>query len=116
MRLYVWLFVLTLSGCASGLHQNLAKLRNGMDKDEVLSQAGDPRRTFRTNSQDHWIYVFHKEDQEWLQQVDFAEGKVVNIGRPQAKKAASTSELEDADSMEEYERRARARAQKNRGG
>lgn len=82
-----------------------------MDKDQVLNLAGGPRRTFRTDGQDHWIYVFFHEDQEWIRQVDFSSGRVVKVGRPVSKLGPERA-LEEADSMEEYE--ARVRDQKRR--
>lgn len=71
--------LLMLTACATPLAQKLERIRPGMDKAEVLEAAGDPKRTFRTNSQDHWIYVFFRGNREMLRTVIFEGGKVLKI-------------------------------------
>lgn len=111
MRLRLWLFVLILSGCASTNKSSLNDIGVGMDKDLVLEKAGDPKRTFRSNSQDHWIYVYFEGDEEWRKQIDFREGKVIKVGRPISKRNWQR-ELEDTNSMEEFEAKAREHQKK----
>ncbi|HMN67253.1 MAG TPA: outer membrane protein assembly factor BamE [Bdellovibrionales bacterium] len=77
--------LMTLAGCATPNHAGLERLREGMDKDAVLETAGNPRRTFRTNGQDHWIYVYFEKNEEFSRQLSFEEGKLVKVGRPMAK-------------------------------
>jgi outer membrane protein assembly factor BamE (lipoprotein component of BamABCDE complex) len=110
-RARLWLFVLILSACASSPKANLQKLRVGMDKDEVLQAAGDPKRTFRANSEDHWIYIYFEGDEEWRRQIDFRDGKVILVGRAIPKKNWQ-SELEATGTMEEFESKARAHQRK----
>jgi len=102
-----------LTSCASPRHQEIHGVREGMDKDDVLEQAGDPRRTFRAEGKDHWIYVFQKDNKLMLQQIDFEQGKVVRVGQPKANSDTSDDDLESADTLEEFERRAKARQRKN---
>lgn len=117
----LWLFVLTfltsgslLSGCTHlPISRQIDKITIGMDKDQVLDEIGDPKRTFRSNSQDHWIYVYFEENNEWRRQVDFRDGKVFKVGRPVAKRNWE-SELENSETMEEFESKARARAQRSK--
>lgn len=112
MRHYAWLLLLIFSACASNPSRQFDEIQAGMDKDVVLDRAGNPKRTFRTNSQDHWIYVYFENGEEWHRQVDFAEGKVLKVSRPLAKKDW-VRELENADSMEEFEKKARAHQKQN---
>ena len=84
-RFGILILVTFIVGCASTGANILEGIREGMDKDEVLRSAGNPRRTYRTSGQDHWIYTFYQGDQEFSRTVDFEEGKVTKIGRPVAK-------------------------------
>lgn len=72
-------------GCASSGGSVVDGIRDGMDKDQVLREAGNPRRTYRTSGQDHWIYTFYTGDQEFSRTVSFEDGKVTKVGRPVAK-------------------------------
>lgn len=85
MRHLVWILFLALAACATTVEHSLESVKPGMDKDEVLRSAGNPRRTFREKGQDHWIYVFFKNDQEMNRIVVFEDGKVASVGRPRAK-------------------------------
>lgn len=115
MRLFLILTPFVLVACASGPQRELATIQPGMDKDQVLDKAGDPKRTFHTNGQDHWVYVYYENDHQFRQQVDFADGKVVRVGRPtdKARVPNSTDELESAETMEEFEQKARELQKKN---
>jgi hypothetical protein len=111
MRFRVMFIMLIVSGCASQVRV-LDNVHEGMDKDEVLEAAGNPKRTFRSNSEDHWIYIFFKDDKEWDRQIDFKAGKVIRIGRPVPKRSW-TRQLEDTNTMEEFERKAREHQRKS---
>jgi outer membrane protein assembly factor BamE (lipoprotein component of BamABCDE complex) len=99
-----------LAGCASAppLPEALDSIAVGMDKDKVLESVGNPQRTYREESQDHWIYIYYSKDKEWRRDIVFAAGKVVRVTRPQAKEEW-VKELENTTSMEEYENKVRAR-------
>jgi hypothetical protein len=114
MRLLICFCVLLITGCASNTYRDLENIHPGMDKDQVLDRAGNPKRTFRSNSQDHWIYVYFHDNEEWARQIDFAGGKVHKVGLPLAKHSLEKA-LEEADSMEEYEATARAHQKKSSG-
>ena len=87
LRFFSLLVFAALTACASSGGSSVVDgLREGMDKDEVLRIAGDPKRTFRSNGQDHWIYVHYKSSEEFSRTVTFDEGKIVKIGRAVAKK------------------------------
>jgi outer membrane protein assembly factor BamE (lipoprotein component of BamABCDE complex) len=114
MRLVVTcgLFLL-LSGCATPGGQLFNEVREGMDKDTVLHTAGNPKYTFRSNGQDHWVYTFFEKDQEFSRQVDFLDGKVTKIGKPIAKQGFM-KELEAAESMEAFEKKTREQQRKSK--
>jgi outer membrane protein assembly factor BamE (lipoprotein component of BamABCDE complex) len=86
-RLTLALLFLSLCACASmvSLPKSLDNVRAGMDKDQVLGTAGNPKRTFRSNSQDHWIYVFFKNHEEFSREITFEDGKVVRVTKALAK-------------------------------
>ncbi len=84
-RVGIFLFALLIVGCATSGTSVVDRLREGMDKDEVLREAGDPKRTYRSNGQDHWIYVHYKKSEEYTRTVSFEDGKIVKIGRAVAK-------------------------------
>jgi len=96
MRHLLWVCFFFLSACASvSVEQNLEKLNVGMDKDEVLRVAGNPRRTFRERGQDNWIYVFYRGETEMNRIVVFEDGKVAKINRPY-KKAVWEKDIESS--------------------
>ena len=106
------LSILFIAGCASQPHADLERIRPGMDKDLVLHEIGNPKRTFRANGQDHWIYVYFENGHEMSQQIDFADGKVIKVGRAVSKQSLEKA-LESAQSMEEFEAKAREHQRKS---
>ena len=114
MRVMFLVLILTLAGCVSAPARELENVRPGMDKDEVLEAAGNPKRTFRAAGQDHWVYVFYRAEQEFLQQTDFVDGKVLKVlaARP---KLGLTRDLENAESMEEFEAKVREHQKSAKG-
>lgn len=106
---------LGLVGCSTtSVSSALDRLRPGMDKPTVLDRVGNPSRTFRENGQDHWIYVYYRNDREWMRNVIFEDGKILRVARGVAKDP-NVKELQNAESMEEYEKKARAMQRKNKG-
>ncbi|MBX3020309.1 MAG: outer membrane protein assembly factor BamE [Bdellovibrionales bacterium] len=103
---------LLITGCASIPQRDLENLRPGMDKDMVLNKVGNPKRTFRANGQDHWIYVYFENDIQMSRQLDFADGKLLKVGLPISKQSLERA-LENAESMEEFESKAREHQRKN---
>lgn len=97
LRFFVPVILTFVLGCATGGEHVVDGIREGMDKDQVLRDAGNPRRTYRTSGQDHWIYTFFRGEQEFSRTVSFEDGKVVKIGRPVAKQNWDKE-------MENYER------------
>ena len=100
------LILLLLTGCATSVPLALDEIRPGMDKDQVLEKAGNPARTFREAAQDHWIYSYFRGDEEWRRDIIFDSGKVIKVSRALSKNNWM-SNLENSESMEEYEAQAR---------
>ena len=110
----VWFFF-TLGACASrSPRADLDRVGEGMDKARVLEIAGNPKRTFHQQGQDHWIYVFFEGDRELAQQVDFRDGVVIKVNAATAR-ANFAGRLENADSMEEFEKTVKEHGQKSSG-
>ncbi len=106
-----WIFTLSLASCASNPTNDLERLHAGMDKDKVLEVAGNPKFTFRETTKDHWVYIYFKDNQEWQREVIFDDGIVTRISKPLGKQDW-TKDLEKAESMEEFEKKARAHQKK----
>jgi outer membrane protein assembly factor BamE (lipoprotein component of BamABCDE complex) len=98
--------ILTAVGCTS-ISQSLQQIRAGMDKGEVLQIAGDPKFTFRENSQDHWAYFYETNGQEWRRDIVFENGKVIRVTKPTSGKNKTQREIENSQNMEEFEAIAR---------
>jgi outer membrane protein assembly factor BamE (lipoprotein component of BamABCDE complex) len=95
----------------------LDQITVGMDKSDVLERAGNPQRTFREASQDHWIYVYYTDDKPFLRKISFQDGRVSKIGTPIARaegKDALMNDLDSASSYEEYEQKVRAMQQQKK--
>ena len=80
LRIGIMLMVLVSAACASNQKNAADLLRVGMDKAAALDKAGNPKRTYRTNSQDHWIYIHFRGNQEFSRTVTFEDSKIVKIG------------------------------------
>lgn len=105
---------LAFSGCSTSPAKALDGLRPGMDKAMVLDKVGSPSRTFRENGQDHWVYVYWRNDREWLRDVIFEDGRVAKVTRGVAKDP-NMKELQNTNSLEEYEKKVREMQKKNKG-
>lgn len=98
---------LVLAGCSSTpVQKSLDQIGPGMDKDQVLEKAGNPKRTYREEMQDHWIYVYFTDQKEWHREVVFESGKVVKVTSPTGKEQWE-KDLDKANTMEEFEQKAR---------
>lgn len=100
-NLWILSLLATIIGCSS-IPQSLKQVRAGMDKGEVLQLVGNPKFTFRENSQDHWAYFYESNGQELRRDIVFENGKVIRVTKPTTKEQWQKS-LEGADSMEEFE-------------
>lgn len=110
--LALMIFAFTL-GCSTPMPVALDRLKVGTEKTTVLDTVGSPQRTFRENGQDHWVYVYYRNDKQWLRDVTIEDGKVLKISRP-ISSDPRVKELQNADSLEEYEKKVRAQQKKSK--
>ena len=96
-----------LLACATSPNKALNRLQVGMDKDDVLGAVGNPKRTFRSDDQDHWLFVYFEEGKEMRRQLDFKSGRLIVIG-PALPKESWTEDLENTRTMEEFEEKVRS--------
>ncbi len=114
-RLWVIGATIVLAGCTT-FSQTMDRIKPGMDKDEVLSRLGNPKRTFREDGLDNWIYMYFQDDQEYRRDVVFENGKVIRVTRGTlARKSSFYLELENSNTPEEYEAAVRAPQKKSNG-
>lgn len=112
-KLWTLCVIVSAVGCSS-ISQNLQQIRAGMDKGEVLNILGNPKFTYRENSQDHWAYFYESNNSEWRRDIVFENGKVIRVTKPTSGKNKAQHEIESSQNMEEFE--AIAREQQKRGG
>ncbi len=98
-------------GCTS-VSQSLKQVRAGMDKGEVLLLLGNPKFTFRENSQDHWAYFYNSGNQELRRDVVFENSKVIRVTKPVTKEKWQ-KDIEGSNTIEEYETIAREHQKKS---
>jgi hypothetical protein len=111
---FIALAVCTLTlACSTPLPVALDRLKVGIEKPELLDRVGSPSRTFRENGQDHWVYVYYRNDKQWLRDVVLEDGRVQRVGRPIATDPR-LKELQNADSLEDYEKKVRAQQKKSK--
>ncbi|MBK9293874.1 MAG: outer membrane protein assembly factor BamE [Oligoflexia bacterium] len=84
MKVFIFLLVVLFSfGCATTQIDNFEKIKTGMDKDDVLSLIGSPKRTERATGIEKWSYTYYTGDDEKIETfkfVKFANGKVTEFG------------------------------------
>ena len=65
LKYFVTLLLLFFTACSSApVNEALNRVRVGMDKDDVLNIAGNPKHSFRAGGKDHWIYSYYVGDTE----------------------------------------------------
>lgn len=89
-------------GCQTNELRQYEKLKLGMDKDEVLNVMGSPVRSERKHGLDQWTFRFYHQDQLYLKQVNFTDGKASYIGEPLKSEVAA----EEVDRANEANNRA----------
>lgn len=114
-RLWVICATLAIAAGCTTFSQSMDRIKAGMDKDEVLSRIGSPKRTFRENGLDNWTYLFFEDNKEWRRDVVFENGKVIRVTRATiSQKSSFHLELENTNTPEEFE--AAVRAHQRKGG
>ena len=60
--------------------QLFAHVKNGMRKDQVLSQVGSPRYSTHYDGRDHWYYIYFDHNVRTKKEIDFQNDAVVYAG------------------------------------
>ena len=97
--------LLTLVDCTSmPTSEALDRVHPGMDKNDVLELAGNPRHSYRSQSRDNWVFRYFRDGKEHIRRVQFENGRVVSVG-PAALKRGVNGDVDDskAENMDELE-------------
>ena len=105
MKLLIPIFIGALSSCATAtVERDLTKVKPGMDKDAVLALVGNPKRTFRAQSKDHWIYAYYRADRQFAQTVTFESGRVKDISTSRLYRSASGDDVDEVGDYQDFEK------------
>lgn len=99
-----------LASCQTSRSKEFGGIKDGMAKDEVLSEAGGPNVSRRWHGKDRWIYNYGKAPgDEQTREVHFENGKAVYVGQKPVPKISAEEQdrLNDASNAAE-ERKAMA--------
>ena len=77
--LILLLAMMTL-GCQTKRYKEFSRLKEGMQKDEVIEQAGGPNVSRRWKGKDRWIYDYQTPDGKQTREVHFEEGRAIYVG------------------------------------
>ena len=70
-----------LTGCVTPRYKEFKNVKQGMEKDQVLSAAGGPNYSKRWKGKDRWIYEMKNTPEgSQTKEVHFEEGKAVYVG------------------------------------
>ena len=97
----VILLNLLLSGglfaCSTPMSQLIQDIQLGMSKSEVIEKLGNPRRTYRYQGINRWVYqVNHKN----VSEIHFKRSKVIYVG-PNTENPVD-QRVQDSENYEEY--------------
>lgn len=71
----------SLSGCQTPRYKQFGGVKQGMEKDLVLDEAGGPNVSRRSHGQDRWIYNYATPEGPLTREVHFEEGRAVYVGQ-----------------------------------
>ena len=90
-----------LLGCSTPLSQRIQEVELGMNSSTVVEKLGSPHRSYRHQGVDRWVYqYFDSEKKKQVREIHFKESKVIYVGF--VNQRIIDSEIEDADTYEEY--------------
>jgi outer membrane protein assembly factor BamE len=76
----VLIFFMGLLGCQTNPKRQFEKISNGMEKNNVLHLMGPPTTSLRFSGKDRWIYRFYENDERFVKEIHFLDGKAVYVG------------------------------------
>ncbi len=90
--------------CQTAAFERFSKIKESMNKDEVLDLVGSPNRTEQFDGKEKWAYRYYNSDKEELRQVTFQNGTVVSFGED----TAELSRIKDIQKGDETRAKKRA--------
>jgi hypothetical protein len=69
-----------LAGCQTPRYKEFSRVKEGMQKDLVIEEAGGPNVSRRWHGKDRWIYNYDTPDGPQTREVHFEEGRAVYVG------------------------------------
>lgn len=87
----VTLCICTLSACQTNMLKQFARVKNGMDKHDVVELMGSPNTTTRFHGKDRWLYVFYEDNVRYNKEIHFNDGIITYAGetwQPETEKKA----------------------------
>ncbi|MES2854512.1 MAG: outer membrane protein assembly factor BamE, partial [Bdellovibrionota bacterium] len=100
--LFSFIAALLTAGCQTVPPISLARVQNGMTKDQVLEVAGSPNYSRRWQGKDRWSYRPAGQSE---QEILFADGKVVYVGdKVQPAVPASEVDRRNAQGLSGFEK------------
>jgi len=116
-RFVIFSFLFGAVACTSlPVGDALNRVKPGMDKDEVLGMAGNPKHTYRAKGQDHWIYDYYNDGQELTRHLVFENRHLVKVGDPKPPGTVETDADADPEDMESYEKRVHEQQKEHEAG
>lgn len=91
-----------LLGCQSSLKNELADIKPGLYKEDVLDRVGSPHRRERWQGQDRWTYMYFENSEKNQKEILFSEGKATYVGDHQNSKisAEQQDQINEAQNVE----------------
>lgn len=110
---YIWrclfLTLPLLTSCATPIHQEVRRVKPGMEKAQVLELLGNPQKTRRWKGKDEWTYIYYVSGQRQGTDIHFENGSVIYIGAAQLPSDADVR-LENTSDYEDYKQQVKERS------
>ena len=69
-----------LVGCQTPRYKEFTHVKEGMEKDQVIEEAGGPNVSRRWHGKDRWIYNYHTPSGRQTREVHFEDGRAIYVG------------------------------------
>lgn len=104
MKILIFSFLgpFVLFGCQSSLKNDLADIKPGLYKEDVLDRVGSPHRRERLQGQDRWTYMYFENSEKNQKEILFSDGKATYVGNHQSPKisAEQQDQINEAQNAE----------------
>jgi len=79
--LFLGVVVLGLTHCTTPMHRKFGEIHEGMDKSLVVETLGSPKWKRMWRGEEHWAYIFYKNNQKMVREVHFEFGEVIRLSQ-----------------------------------